>query len=81
MHLSANHGHLNFRDGSTFPVPVCIVPSSMDRTSRCYKVDADRFYASNRLNLLLLKGQICVYPELRKTRNAIRLAAYCDQLD
>ena len=50
--------HLNFRAGSTFPVPVCTVPSSMDRTSLCNKVDAVN--ASYRLNLLLLKGQICV---------------------
>ena len=49
--------HLNFRAGSTFPVPVCTLPGSMDRTSRCNKVDAVRLYASNRLNLLLLKGQ------------------------
>ena len=49
--------HLNFRAGSTFPVPVCTVPSSMDRTSRCNRADAVRFYASYRLNLLLLKGQ------------------------
>jgi len=27
--------HLNLRAGSTFPVPVCTVPSFMDRTSRC----------------------------------------------
>ena len=53
--------HLNFRAGSTFPVPVCTVPSSMDRTSRCNKVDVVRLYASNRLNFLLLKGQICLY--------------------
>ena len=52
--------NLNFRAGSTFPVPVCTVPSSMDRTSRCNKVDAVRLYASYRLNLLLLKGQRCV---------------------
>ena len=38
--------HLNFRAGSTFPVPVSTVPSSMDRTSRCNKVDAVRLYAS-----------------------------------
>ena len=42
--------HLNFRAGSTFPFPVCTVPSSMDRTSRCNKVDAVRLYASYRLN-------------------------------
>ena len=52
--------HLNFRAGSTFPVPVCTVPSSMDRTNRCSKGDAVRLYASYRLNLLLLQGQICV---------------------
>ena len=49
--------HLNFRAGSTFPVPVCTVPSSMDRTGRCNKVDAVRLYGSYRFNLLLLKGQ------------------------
>ena len=49
--------HLNFRAGSTFPVTVCTVPSSMDRTNRCNKDDAVRLYASYRLNLLLLKGQ------------------------
>jgi len=32
----------------------------MDRTSRCNKVDAVRLYASNRFNLILLKGQRCV---------------------
>ena len=37
--------HFNFRAGSTFPVPVCTVPSSMDRTSRCNKVDVVRLYA------------------------------------
>ena len=52
--------HLNFRAGSTFSVPVCTLPSSMDRTSRCNKVDTVRLYASYRLNLLLLKGQRCV---------------------
>ena len=53
--------HLNFRAGSIFPVPVCTVPSSMDRTRRCNKVDAVRLYTSFRLNLLLLKGQRCVW--------------------
>ena len=53
--------HLNFRARSTFPVPV---PSSLDRTSRCNKVDTDRLYASYRLNLLLLKGQRCLCTEL-----------------
>ena len=38
--------HLNFRAGSTFPVQVCTVLGSMDRTSRCNKVDAVRLYAS-----------------------------------
>ena len=49
--------HLNLRARSTFPVLVCTVPSSMDWTSRCNKVDAVRLYASHRMNLLLLKGQ------------------------
>ena len=35
--------HLNFGAGSTFPFPVFTVPSSMDRTSRCNKVDASDF--------------------------------------
>ena len=39
--------HLNFRAGSTlsFPFTVCTVHSSMDRTSRCNKVEAVRLYA------------------------------------
>ena len=52
--------HFMFWAGSTFPFPVCTVPSSMVRTSRCNKVDAVRLYASYRFNLLLLKGQRCV---------------------
>ena len=60
--------HLNFRAGSTFPVPVCTVSpdfrllkQTLNRTSRCNKVDAIRLYASYRLNLLLPKGlQRCV---------------------
>ena len=52
--------HLNFRAGSTFSFPVCTVPCSMDRSSRWNKVDAVRLYASYGLNLLLLKGKICV---------------------
>ena len=52
------------RSAFEFPsrVPVCTVPSSMDRTSCCWcnKVDAVRLYASYRLYLLLPKGQICV---------------------
>ena len=52
--------HLNFRAGSTFPFPVCTVPSSMDRTSRCNKVDAVRLYALYSLNLLLINRQIWI---------------------
>jgi len=52
--------HLNFRAGSTFPVLVCTIPSSMDRTSQCNKVNAVKLYASYRLNLLSLQGQRCV---------------------
>ena len=36
--------HFNFRAGSTLLVPVSTVPSSMDRTSWCNKVDAVRLY-------------------------------------
>ena len=50
--------HLNFRAGSTFPIPVCTVPSSMDRTSRCNKIDAVRLYASYSFNLLLLGAEV-----------------------
>ena len=53
--------HLNFQAGLTFPVPVCTVPSSMNRTSWCNKVDAVRIYALYRLNSILLKKQRCVY--------------------
>ena len=55
---SARAVHLNFRAGSTFPVPVYTVHSSMDRTSRCNKVDTVRLYASYRLNLLLLGVEV-----------------------
>ena len=58
--------HLDFRAGSSFPVPVCTKPSSMDRTSRCNKVDTVRLDALYRLNLLLLKGQRCVPNSFRK---------------
>jgi len=57
--------HLNFRVRLTFPVPVCTVPNSRDRTIRCNKVDRVRLYASYRLNLLLIKGQRCVTFEWR----------------
>ena len=58
--------HLNFRVGSTFPVPVCTVPhglwvnkaDNINRTNRCNKVDAVRLYTSFMFNLLLLKGQL-----------------------
>ena len=48
--------HLNFRAGSTFPVPVFTVPNSMDKTSQCNKVDTVRLYASYRWNLLFTTG-------------------------
>ena len=61
--------HLNFRAGSTFPVSVCTVPNSMDRTSRCNNVDVVRLYASYMLNLLLLKKQrcVCLTPQMQYT--------------
>ena len=58
--LRAAVEHLNFLAESTFPVPVCTLPSYIDRTGRCNKVDKVRLYASYRLNLLLLKGKRCV---------------------
>ena len=56
----ARRSTFDFRAGATFPIPVCTVPSSMDRSILCNKVDAVRLHASYRMNLLLLKGQICV---------------------
>ena len=37
-----------------------LIKQTINRTSRCNKVDAVRLYASYRLNLLLLKGQRCM---------------------
>ena len=37
-----------------------LIKQTINRTSRCNKVDAVRLYASYMLNLLLLKGQRCV---------------------
>ena len=53
--LYAGIVHLNFSAGSTFPVPVFTVPSSMGRTSRCNKVDAVRLYASYKEILVKVK--------------------------
>ena len=69
--------HLNIRAGSTFPVLVCTVPSSMDRTSRCDKVDAVRLHASYRLNLLLLKGQRCVNRLFKVIIESAFRASFC----
>ena len=63
--LRAAVEHLNFLAESTFPVPVCTLPSYIDRTIRSNKVDAVRVYASYRLNLLLLKGKRCVLSLLK----------------
>ena len=56
--------HFNFRAGSTFPVPICTVPHghwvNQADNQQDWPVDAVRLYASNWLNLLLLKGQRCV---------------------
>ena len=70
---------MNFRAGSTFPVPVCTVPSSMDRTSRCNKVDTVRLYASYRLNLLLLKGQRCVKKKIFRAPLLIGICHPCTE--
>ena len=65
--LKLRRSTFEFPSRVTFPVPVCTVPSSMDRTSRCNKVNAVRLNALYRFNLLLLKGQICVF-DLRALR-------------
>ena len=55
--------HLNFRAGSTFPVPVCTVSPGLSVNKQTLnmtsKVDVVRLYASYGFNLLLLKGQRC----------------------
>ena len=38
-----------------------LIEQTINRTSRCNKVDAVRRYASYRLNLLIQKGQRCVH--------------------
>ena len=45
-----------------------LIKQTLNRTSRCNKVDAVRLYASYRLNLLLLKGQRCVHCSTSKKR-------------
>ena len=35
--------HLHFQGGSTFPITVCTVPSSVDRTSRCNRLTRPDF--------------------------------------
>ena len=55
--------------GQPFRSQFCTVPSSMDWTSRCNKIDAVRLYASHRLSLLLLKGA-CTRPQLWKYINS-----------
>ena len=55
--FSGSRSTFEFPSQVNLPIPVCTVPSTMNRTSRCNKVDKVRLYASYRLNLLLLKGQ------------------------
>ena len=62
LHFHRKDIHIEKFTGSrsTFEFPSRVNlsgPSSMDRRSRCNKVDAVRPYASYRFNLLLLKGQ------------------------
>ena len=65
---------LHFLNGSTFPVPVCTVPRSMNRISQWNKVDAVRLYASYMLNLLLLKKQRCMNSVLLFSRFRCEIA-------
>ena len=71
--LSSTQGE---RAGSTFPVPVCTVPHGLwindaDNQQNYNKVDAARLYALYRLNLLLPKGQRCVFSLYKGTVGVI----------
>ena len=58
--------HLNFPAGSTFPVPVCTVSTGhwVNKADSIGLAGATRLTRSDfRLNLLLLKGQVCVNEE------------------
>ena len=55
-----NHGHLLTANKGTVDVILIDISIKEGHTSRSNKVVAVRLYASNRLNLLLLKGQRCV---------------------
>ena len=54
--VTGSRSTFEFPSRVNLSVPSCTVPSSMDMTSRCNKVDAVRLFASYRLNLLLLQG-------------------------
>ena len=68
--LKPLHGHLKFRAGSTFPVPVCTISpghwvnkDTLNRTSRCNKVDAVRL----KVEFTFTKGSI-LFKRIRKWR-------------
>ena len=74
IYITGSRIHLNFRAGSTFPVPVCTVHSSMDRTTRFNKVvDTVRLYLgwmyleSDRLLLIFLPACRCTKSRCRLT--------------
>ena len=46
----------HLRAGSTFPVPVCTVPSSLDRNSRCNKVEFTFSKGAEVCDALILRG-------------------------
>ena len=52
--------HLNFRSGSTFPVPFCTVPNGHWVNNQQDQPVQQMLTRSYMLNLLLLKGQRCV---------------------
>ena len=52
--------HLNFRSGSTFPVPFCTVPHGNWVNNQQDQPVQQMLTRSYMLNLLLLKGQRCV---------------------
>ena len=78
--------HLNFRAGSTFPVPVCTVSPGhrVNKANSQYGLaSATRLTRSDfKLNLLLLKGQRSVMAELNffyicSIRLLVKINTYC----
>ena len=64
IYITGSRSRFDLRAGSTFPVPVCtvlpglwvIIKQTLNRTSRCKKVDAVRLYASYRCRFTFTQG-------------------------